>query len=1663
MKISVVVSSAWRPAILCVAITVSIGTSNVPAHAACPDGTLLAAGSNSRAFADGAGGGYVVWESGGPLYALRVDSSGRVVSGWPASGVQVTTQTVNNFDTIQFDATKDSANRLVVVWATSATGTSKVNAQRISPSGVREWGTNGKNVITGTNPEARPVIAADLTGGVFIAFELSPPGPSKDVHIQRFDNAGNPILAAGKVVCNASNDQYQVRITHTGGLGNPFAVVCWTDRRNGNDDIFAQLLNGSLGSEPTNGVALVTASGTQNEPAIDGTTGHAYVFWKDERAAVPGRADVYGQHIIGSSPTWGTNGLLIASGSNGYFIRPTSVNAHADNAQGVLLTFLVQRASENRYELHAYKLFPGGQLYPNYPPVYCGVLGLKWDISVVGDDAFGFISSWRDRRSGNDDVYAIKRLPNATVAPGWVTNGTILSAAAGNQTHTSIASAASGGALVTWTSGSSIMEQVVSSGGVISTVPPTPTGVMATDCVGTDVTVTWNDVCGETEYRIYRDGMLAGTAPMDATSWADPSDGTPPPGNYTYCVRSYRVAGGESPGACDGGCMPVPPPPDGFVDQTLPTTAVAGLAVSPQGKPSITYVTPSTNRPQFAARANNTWTSSQIEDLPAHLNAVAVDAAGTAHVAYLDRTNPNPTWLPLRYARRAAGGGWVPEMVDASVQGFAGTRASDLALGATGTVWVAYADGDGLVRAAYRGPTGGWTPEQAGPGGGSLGEEFVNLAISSSGSVFVSYCDGFDKKLQCAIRTPAGAWSRETVDTPPSNLNAIANSLQLTTAGQPVIAYYVPGQDQLKVATRIGTNNWSIQPVASSLSSTTGVNPELDIDPADNLHLVYNNWNAQTKIRAKRTGPTAWTFQTLNAAVASDKHFVRVSAGGKPRIATGNHFWDSAWEIVTPVPSASWFAGSSQLVAWAGTGNANVDARMNPSSPYQSLATNVAADEVFVTVPDWTTPNADVRVSRISPSAADTVGPINVSVPPPVLTSPAGGENWPPGSIQNVTWTGGGTVKIELFADATVGASLTGPSVVLAAAATGGSFPVAMPADIATRRARIQISRTTGPPNYSFSPPFHIVTAPVAGIWSYDPVDGPNHGWNQSDMCRNGGNGVHAVYFDYQGGSNLKMASKLDKTQNWVIENVDTTDAVGSWPSVVRGGNGTLHVAYYDHKVGSAKLYYKKKPAGGQWTDRGTPVALITVVQGDCSIALQNDVPHIAYNTGNQGGMQLKVVKQNPNGSWSQLGSNIPAQSPHHITLRGNPFGTTWWVSFIDMGGNRMNLWYWNGFNWFDMVVEGTVQFATPGPYTTAEVALDALDQAYLAYTIRNVTSGGQTLIFQPPGDTQLFFGAPIPIDTTLGTISSLSMEFAGFQDPRIGYVGNGVVKLAAVTWTGSDWSWIKGAVDATGNMDSQVSLVVTGADDRWLFYRDVTNTSMRASRPYWVDTVPPAAPTYLNSVGGCDSLYVDWQATGDDGMTGLATAYDLRWSGNPITTDALFNAAAAVPVALPIPHSPGSNEHIGIYMGNCSQHKYFAIKVRDEAGNLSPLTADPQGSQTACIQPPLMCAEARTEVREQLPARTDIVSLRPNPTSRNVDIDVALARAEGGGPLDLAVFDVAGRRVATLHRVSLAAGRHLMRWNLKDSSGHDVSAGIYFIRLSAGSAKMTKRVVVVR
>jgi hypothetical protein len=80
-----------------------------------------------------------------------------------------------------------------------------------------------------------------------------------------------------------------------------------------------------------------------------------------------------------------------------------------------------------------------------------------------------------------------------------------------------------------------------------------------------------------------------------------------------------------------------------------------------------------------------------------------------------------------------------------------------------------------------------------------------------------------------------------------------------------------------------------------------------------------------------------------------------------------------------------------------------------------------------------------------------------------------------------------------------------------------------------------------------------------------------------------------------------------------------------------------------------------------------------------------------------------------------------------------------------------------------------------------------------------------------------------------------------------------------------------------------------------------------------------------------------------------------------------------------------------------------------------------------------------------------------PNPFGGTTSLRFSLPSA---GHVGLAIYDVAGRRVASLVDRRLEAGTHSVDWDGRDASGARVASGVYLIRLKAGSQTVSREMV---
>ncbi len=134
----------------------------------------------------------------------------------------------------------------------------------------------------------------------------------------------------------------------------------------------------------------------------------------------------------------------------------------------------------------------------------------------------------------------------------------------------------------------------------------------------------------------------------------------------------------------------------------------------------------------------------------------------------------------------------------------------------------------------------------------------------------------------------------------------------------------------------------------------------------------------------------------------------------------------------------------------------------------------------------------------------------------------------------------------------------------------------------------------------------------------------------------------------------------------------------------------------------------------------------------------------------------------------------------------------------------------------------------------------------------------------------------------------------------------------------------------------------------------DTTHTAV-------VDTIPPCAITDLMvKQETSNSLVLLWSAPGDDGVSGRASRYDIRYSTSPINELNWDSAARAS--GIPAPQEAKKIESFAVKGLASAKSYHVAIKSYDEEENESPLSNCPVGTTKSESMPPsaIMDLEAR-------------------------------------------------------------------------------------------------------
>ena len=185
-------------------------------------------------------------------------------------------------------------------------------------------------------------------------------------------------------------------------------------------------------------------------------------------------------------------------------------------------------------------------------------------------------------------------------------------------------------------------------------------------------------------------------------------------------------------------------------------------------------------------------------------------------------------------------------------------------------------------------------------------------------------------------------------------------------------------------------------------------------------------------------------------------------------------------------------------------------------------------------------------------------------------------------------------------------------------------------------------------------------------------------------------------------------------------------------------------------------------------------------------------------------------------------------------------------------------------------------------------------------------------------------------------------------------------------------------------------------------------------------DSIPPGpvADLVADQPNG-DRIRLRWTAPGDDGMTGTAFDYDVRYAAAPIDSG---NFDEATPATLePVPGAPGTPQQMIVQGLDFATTYHFALRVRDEFGNASPVS---NGASATTLPPPDIAVAPDSLSADLLTGATAarIVSIT-NSGPSDLVFTIERETLEGAGAIDVltAHAGVPDRVIATGVEVPLS------------------------------------------
>ena len=168
---------------------------------------------------------------------------------------------------------------------------------------------------------------------------------------------------------------------------------------------------------------------------------------------------------------------------------------------------------------------------------------------------------------------------------------------------------------------------------------------------------------------------------------------------------------------------------------------------------------------------------------------------------------------------------------------------------------------------------------------------------------------------------------------------------------------------------------------------------------------------------------------------------------------------------------------------------------------------------------------------------------------------------------------------------------------------------------------------------------------------------------------------------------------------------------------------------------------------------------------------------------------------------------------------------------------------------------------------------------------------------------------------------------------------------------------------------------------------------------------------------------------------------------------------------------SVGSSRLSGVTVVLSADNQLIGRYITDQNGEVNIVYPfDPETEYAIVVnETGLIITEAKylrgvaTSIEEDrggLPKTFSLYQNYPNPFNPSTTISFDLPRKSG---VTLSIFNITGRKVATIVERELPAGQHKFEWKGLDHTGHETASGIYFYKLESENFRAVKKMLLLR